>query len=65
MSISEKIRLHYPLPIAKLYEAMRLENESRQRVRRMVDLFEGTVQYVSLLGLASSLPWPIPPPLPK
>ncbi len=53
MNASEEIRLHYPLPIAKLSEAMRLETEPRQRVRKLVDLFERTVQYLALAGLAT------------
>ncbi|MCB0164247.1 MAG: ATP-binding protein [Anaerolineae bacterium] len=52
MSIVENIRLHYPLPVAKLYEAMMLESEPRQRVRKLVDLFERTSQYLVLVGLA-------------
>ena len=52
MDISQVIRLEYPLPIAKLYEAMCLENEPRQRVRRQVALFERTCQYLVLAGLA-------------
>ena len=55
MSAIDKIKLHYPLPIAKLYESMRLEGETRQRVRRLVDLFERTSQYLVLVGLASYL----------
>jgi hypothetical protein len=52
MSTAEDIRLHYPLPIAKLYEAMQLEREPRQRVRKLVDLYERTAQYLALAGLA-------------
>jgi len=52
MDISQVIRLEYPLPIAKLYEAMCLETEPRQRVRRQVELFERTCQYLVLVGLA-------------
>ena len=53
MSIVDQIRLSYPLPIAKLYEAMYLENEPRQRVRKLIDLFEGISHYLVLVGLAS------------
>lgn len=53
MNPKEKIRLHSPLPIAKIYEAMDLEGEPRQRVRKLVDLFERTCQYLVLVGLAS------------
>jgi hypothetical protein len=52
MSTAEDIRLHYPLPIAKLYEAMQLEGEPRQRVRKLIDLYERTAQYLVLAGLA-------------
>ncbi len=55
MNTVEKIRLHYPLPIAKLYESMRLENQVQLRVRKMIDLFEGTVQHLSLVGLGLCL----------
>ena len=53
MSIVDQIRLSYPLPIAKLYEAMYLENEPRQRVRKLIDLFEGISCHLVLIGLAS------------
>lgn len=52
MSTEEDISLHYPLPIAKLYEAMRLETEPRLRVTKLVELFQGTVRYLALIGLA-------------
>ncbi|MCQ3973996.1 MAG: hypothetical protein DPW09_11165 [Anaerolineae bacterium] len=51
--MEEKIRLHYPLPIAKLFESMLLEDEARQRTRKLVELFERTAQYLVLVGLAS------------
>jgi hypothetical protein len=53
MGIPENIRFHYPYPIAKLYEGMCLETEPRQRIRKLVDLFERTTQYLVLVGLAS------------
>jgi len=53
MSTGENIRLCYPLPIAKLYEAVQLESEPRQRVRKLIDLYERTSQYLVLVGLAS------------
>ena len=53
MSVVEQIRLSYPLPIAKLYEAMCLEHEPRQRVRKLTDLFEVIARYLVLVGLAS------------
>ncbi len=53
MSITEKIRLSYPFPIAKLFEAMWLEVDSRHRVRKLIDLFEGITQYLVLIGLAT------------
>ncbi|MCB0190758.1 MAG: ATP-binding protein [Anaerolineae bacterium] len=52
LNLKDKIRLQYPLPIAKLYESMMLETEPRQRVRKLVDLFERTAQYLALVGLA-------------
>jgi hypothetical protein len=53
MSASEEIRLHYPLPIAKLYESMDLEGEPQLRVQKQVHLFEGAAQYLALVGLAA------------
>jgi hypothetical protein len=53
MDAKANIKLRYPLPIAKLYEAMDLEGEPRQRVRKLIDLFERTCQYLVLVGLAS------------
>ena len=53
MNTANRIRMSYPMPIAKLYEAMYLENDPRQRVRKLVDLFEGTVHYLVLVGLSS------------
>jgi len=55
MSLKDKIRWSYPLPIAKLYEAMDLETEPRQRVLKLVDLFEGISSYLTLVGLATCL----------
>jgi hypothetical protein len=55
MNTVENIRRQYPLSIAKLYEAMSLEYEPRQRVRKLVDLFERTSQYLVLVGLAGYL----------
>lgn len=45
------IRPHYPFN-AKLCESMRLEGEARQRVRKLVDLFERMSQHLVLVGLA-------------
>jgi hypothetical protein len=53
MSIVDRIRLSYPLPIAKLYESMDLESEPRQRVRALIELFEGISRYLVLTGLSS------------
>jgi len=53
MDAKEIVCSRCPLPVAKLYEAMRLEAEPRQRVRKLLDLFERTVQYLALVGLAS------------
>lgn len=52
MNIVEKIKLHYPLPIAKLHEEMRLETMSPVRIYKLINLFEGTVQYMVLLGMS-------------
>ncbi len=53
MSILDQIRLSYPLPIARLYEIMQLETEPQLRVQKIVFLFEGTIRYLALIGLAS------------
>lgn len=53
MSTVDRVRLSYPLPIAKLYESMTLETEARQRVRALVELFEGICRYLVLTGLSS------------
>ncbi len=52
MDTEVAIRTQYPYPIAKLYEAVVLENEPRQRVRKLMNLFEHTAQYLALVGLA-------------
>ena len=52
MSVIEKIKSRYPLPIAKLHEEMRLESESRARMGKLLNLFEGTSQYLALVGLS-------------
>lgn len=53
MSIEESIRLVYPLPLAKVYEAVRLETEPRLRVRKLIEFYEETIRYLALVGLAS------------
>jgi hypothetical protein len=55
MKTIENIRLHYPLPIAKLYESMRLEPEPQLRVQKQIHLFESFTQYLALIGLATYL----------
>ena len=55
MNTSEKIRTIYPLHLAKVYEATRLETEPRERVRKMVGLYEETVRTLALYGLVLSL----------
>ena len=55
MGVTEKIKFSSPLPIAKLYEAMQLETEPRERTRRLIDLFERTSQYLVLIGLSCYL----------
>jgi hypothetical protein len=52
MNVIDRIKSHYPLPIAKMYEDMRLENESRLRTHKLMNLFEGTSQYLALVGLS-------------
>jgi hypothetical protein len=52
MSVEQTIRAKFPLNLAKLYEAARLEDEPRLRVSRLVDLFEATVCHLALVGLA-------------
>ncbi|MBN1139287.1 MAG: ATP-binding protein [Anaerolineae bacterium] len=52
MTNRNQIRLTFPYPIAKLYEAVRIENEPHQRVRKLIDLYERTAQYLALAGLA-------------
>jgi hypothetical protein len=53
MNLDEQIRLTFPHHLAKLYEAVRLENEPRLRVQKLVDLFEEVVRYLALLRLAA------------
>lgn len=50
--IADVINLRYPLPIAKLFEAMGLEMEPRLRLFKLVELFEVTVRHVALVSLA-------------
>ena len=52
MELEYRIKLGYPLPICNLYQSVRIESESRHRIHKLVDLVEGTVRYLSLLGLA-------------
>ena len=54
-STVDMIKLRYPLPIAKLFEAMRLAGDPRLRVQELVVLFEGIVRYLSLVGLAGCI----------
>lgn len=53
MNIIDNLRLHYPLPIAKLYTAVQLETDPRLQVQKLVELFEGATRYLALLGLAA------------
>jgi hypothetical protein len=55
VKVTEKFRLHYPLPIAKQNETMRLENQAQLGVQETIDLVDGTVQYMALVGLALCL----------
>lgn len=52
MDPKEKIKLHFPLPLVRQYEAMSLENEPQLRVQKLLDLAEGAVQYAALVMLA-------------
>jgi len=52
MNPKDKIKLHFPLPIVRQYEAMSLENEPQLRVQKLLDLAEGAVQYAALVMLA-------------
>jgi hypothetical protein len=53
MSDGDIILTQYPLNLAKLYEAVRLESEPRLRVTKLVTLYEGTVRHLALVGLAA------------
>lgn len=53
MNIADKIKLKYPLSIAKSYEIAGLQSNPVLHVQRLIDLFEETVRYLALLGLAS------------
>jgi hypothetical protein len=52
MNPKDTIKLHFPLPLVRQYEAMSLENEPQLRVYKLLDLAEGAVQYCTLLLLA-------------
>lgn len=52
MKLEEKIRLHYPLPITKLYTAVYQETDPRLQVEKLIELFEGTSRFLALIGLA-------------
>lgn len=52
MSIDEKIRTKYPIPIAEAYQSAELENNPQIQVQRWIDLFEETIRYLSLIGLS-------------
>jgi len=53
MDIIDKIKLQYPLPIAKMYAAVNLETDPRLQTRKLIDLFEGVVRHLALIGLAA------------
>jgi hypothetical protein len=53
MSNGDMILTRYPLDLAKLYEAVRLEGEPRLRVSKLVDLYEATVRHLALIGLGA------------
>lgn len=52
MSTKETIRLFYPLPLAKVYESVRLETEPRLKVGRLIEFYEETLRYLGLISLA-------------
>lgn len=47
-----KILREFPLPLAKMYEAVSLETDAQLKTRKLVELYEETVRYLSLVGLA-------------
>ena len=42
----------FPLPLAKMYESVGLETDAQLKTRKLVELFEETVRYLCLVGLA-------------
>jgi hypothetical protein len=48
----EKIRTTFPYHLAKLHETMRLQENRQVRVGELVNLFEETLRYLALTGLA-------------
>lgn len=48
----DKILREYPLILAKMVESVGLETDAQLKVRKLVELFEETVRYLSLAGLA-------------
>ena len=52
MESFENIRTAYPYHLAKIHEAMRLQENAQVRVHDLITLFEETLRYLSLVGLA-------------
>lgn len=52
MNPSEIIRNTYPYHLAKVYEWTQLEKDDRQKVRKLILLFEEVVRDLALSGLA-------------
>jgi len=42
----------FPLVLSKMYECVGLETDSQLKVRKLIELFEESVRYLSLIGLA-------------
>lgn len=52
MEAFEKIRTAYPYHLSKMHETMRLQENAQVRVHDLVTLFEETLRYLALVGLA-------------
>jgi hypothetical protein len=48
----ERILREFPLPLAKMYETVGLETDPQLKTRKLVEFFEESVRYLSLVGLA-------------
>jgi hypothetical protein len=52
METINQIRTAYPYHLAKMHETMRLQENDQVRVHELVNLFEETLRYLALTGLA-------------